>query len=142
MSVTKSVLIFNDFKSFSSIKIPFLNFFYKIVIKCLLFYDFFVRIILSKCVKRGENMPNIKSAKKRVKTDAKKKVANKNNASSMRTAIKKVKAEIKNENKELATAKFNEANKKIDKAVKAGVIKKNTAARNKSKLMKAINNIK
>ena len=55
---------------------------------------------------------------------------------------KKVKAEIKNENKELATAKFNEANKKIDKAVKAGVIKKNTAARNKSKLMKAINNIK
>ena len=76
-------------------------------------------------------MPNIKSAKKRVKTDAKKKVANKNNASSMRTAIKKVKAEIKNEN-----------NKKIDKAVKAGVIKKNTAARNKSKLMKAINNIK
>ena len=46
-------------------------------------------------------MPNIKSAKKRVKTDAKKKVANKNNASSMRTAIKKVKAEIKNENKEL-----------------------------------------
>ena len=70
-------------------------------------------------------MPNIKSAKKRVKTDAKKKVANKNNASSMR-----------------ATAKFNEANKKIDKAVKAGVIKKNTAARNKSKLMKAINNIK
>ena len=49
---------------------------------------------------------------------------------------------IKNENKELATAKFNEANKKIDKAVKAGVIKKNTAARNKSKLMKAINNIK
>ena len=42
-------------------------------------------------------MPNIKSAKKRVKTDAKKKVANKNNASSMRTAIKKVRAEIKNE---------------------------------------------
>ena len=63
-------------------------------------------------------MPNIKSAKKRVKTDAKKKVANKNNASSMRTAIKKVRAEIKNENKEVATAKFNEANKKIDKAVK------------------------
>jgi hypothetical protein len=37
----------------------------------------------------------------------------------MRTAIKKVRAEIKNENKEVATAKFNEANKKIDKAVKA-----------------------
>ena len=37
---------------------------------------------------------------------------------------------------------YNEANKKIDKAVKAGIIKKNTAARNKSKLMKAINNIK
>ena len=86
-------------------------------------------------------MPNIKSAKKRVKTDAKKKVANKNNASSMKTAIKKVKAEIKNENKELATAKFNEANKKIDKAVKAGVIKKNTAARYKSNLTKKFNQL-
>ena len=84
-------------------------------------------------------MPNIKSAKKRVKTDAKKKVANKNNASSMRTAIKKVRAEIKNENKEVATAKFNEANKKIDKAVSKGIHHKNYAAHQKSRLAKALN---
>ena len=37
---------------------------------------------------------------------------------------------------------YGNTNSKIDKAVKAGIIKKNTAARNKSKLMKAINNIK
>ena len=87
-------------------------------------------------------MPNIKSAKKRMRSSVNKTNVNTLVNSSMRTAIKKVRAEIKNENKEVATAKFNEANKKIDKAVKAGIIKKNTAARNKSKLMKAINNIK
>ena len=59
-------------------------------------------------------MPNIKSAKKRVRSNGRKEKVNTIVTSSMRTAIKKVRAEIKNENKELATAKFNEANKKID----------------------------
>lgn len=87
-------------------------------------------------------MPNIKSAKKRVKTDAKKRIQNKDNMSAMRTAIKKAKVEIKNGNTEEITNKINEANKKIDKAVKAGLIKKNKAARDKSKLMKAANKVK
>ena len=87
-------------------------------------------------------MPNIKSAKKRVKTDAKKKIQNRDNISSMRTAIKKVTKEVKQENKEQALTNLNEANKRIDKALKAGVIKKNKAAREKSKLMKAVNKIK
>ena len=84
-------------------------------------------------------MPNIKSAKKRMRSSVNKTNANTLVNSSMRTAIKKVRAEIKNENKEVATEKFNEANKKIDKAVKAGIIKKNTAARNKSRLTKKVN---
>ncbi len=87
-------------------------------------------------------MPNIKSAKKRVKTDAKKKIQNKENISGMRTAVKKAKTEIKNGNKENLVDKIKEANKKIDKALKAGLIKKNKAARDKSKLMKAANKIK
>ena len=87
-------------------------------------------------------MPNIKSAKKRVKTDAKKRIQNRNDFSSMKTAVKKAKFEINNNNKEEVVSKIKEANKKIDKALKAGLIKKNKAARDKSKLMKSANKIK
>ncbi len=87
-------------------------------------------------------MPNIKSAKKRVKTDAIKKERNKDQIASMRTANKKVRLAAKENNKELATQKLNEANKKIDKAVSKGLIKKNKAARDKSKLAKIVDNIK
>ncbi len=87
-------------------------------------------------------MPNIKSAKKRVKTDAIKKERNKDQIASMRTAIKNVKLASKEGNKALAEEKLNIANKKIDKAVKQGLIKKNKAARDKSKLNKTINEIK
>ena len=87
-------------------------------------------------------MPNIKSDKKRVKTDQIKRERNKDQITSMRTAIKKVKVSAKDENKEIAIQKLNEANKKIDKAVKSGLIHKNKAARNKSKLAKIVDNIK
>lgn len=87
-------------------------------------------------------MPNIKSAKKRVKTDALKKVRNNDNIASMRTAVKKAKKEIKNENKEQVENTLKTAIKKIDKAQSAGLIHKNKAARAKSKLMKAANNVK
>lgn len=87
-------------------------------------------------------MPNIKSAKKRVKTDAIKKVNNKNNIASMRTAIKKAKNEIKNNNKEQVESTLKTAIKKIDKALSSGLIHKNKAARAKSKLMKSANNVK
>ena len=87
-------------------------------------------------------MPNIKSAKKRVKTDAIKKERNKDKVSSMRTAIKKVKMAVKQGDKAVAEENLRAANKKIDKAVKSGLVNKNKAARDKSKLNKAINDIK
>ena len=86
-------------------------------------------------------MPNIKSAKKRVKTDAIKKVQNKNQISDMRTAIKKADALIKEESKDAKKA-VEVAVKKIDKAVSSGLIHVNKAARDKSKLMKAADKIK
>lgn len=86
-------------------------------------------------------MPNIKSAKKRVKTDAKKKIANKDKISSMRTAIKKANKEIKEGNKESVNY-VKDAVKKIDKACSKGLIKKNKAARDKSKLMSSLNKTK
>ncbi len=87
-------------------------------------------------------MPNIKSAKKRVKTDAKKRISNREDISSMRTAIKKTRNDIKNNDVKQAENNMKDAVKKIDKALKAGIIKKNKAARDKSKLMKAVNKIK
>ena len=87
-------------------------------------------------------MPNVKSAKKRVKTDAKKKVQNKDNISSMRTSIKKANAAIKEGNKETVATKLQNAIKRIDKAVAKGLIHKNKAARDKSKLMKKANEVK
>ena len=87
-------------------------------------------------------MPNIKSAKKRVKTDAVKRVRNKDKVASMRTAVKKVYALVKAGDKKAVVEAVNNANKLIDKAVKAGLVHKNKAARIKSKMDKAINNIK
>ena len=87
-------------------------------------------------------MPNIKSAKKRVKTDLVKKERNNDKIASMRTAIKKVKLSSKQGDQELALENLKLANKKIDKAVKSGLVHKNKAARDKSKLTKAVNNIK
>lgn len=80
-------------------------------------------------------MPNIKSAKKRVKTDAKKKEMNRTAIASMRTAIKKAKLAIKsNEGKDEAVKN---AIKLIDKNASNGLIHSNKAAREKSRLMKA-----
>ncbi len=87
-------------------------------------------------------MPNIKSAKKKVKTDAIKKERNNTLISSMRTAEKKVLKNVKENKKEEALNEIKLANKKIDKAAKNGLIKKNKAARDKSKLQKALNSIK
>ncbi len=87
-------------------------------------------------------MPNIKSAKKRVKTDKIKKERNKNQIADMRTAIKKVKVAVKEGNKKEITSILDTANKKIDKAVSSGLVHKNKAARDKSKLAKIVNSIK
>lgn len=84
-------------------------------------------------------MPNIKSAKKRVKVIAKKKVNNNDFRASMRTAIKNVE---KATEKTVALEKLNIAIQKIDKAVSKGLVHKNYAARQKSRLTKKVNEMK
>lgn len=80
-------------------------------------------------------MPNIKSAKKRVKVISNKHDANILKKGSMKTAIKKVEKEATLENLQTAF-------KRIDKALGQGIIKKNKAARAKSRLSKKINEAK
>ncbi len=86
-------------------------------------------------------MANIKSTKKRIKTNEKARLRNKSYKSSMRTAIKKLEQAIIDKDKDKALELYNEAGKKLDKAVTKGLAHKNYAARNKSKLMKKINNM-
>ena len=87
-------------------------------------------------------MSNIKSAKKRVITNAKKGVANTTVKSSMKTAVKKSERAIKANDKKLAEENLRVAIKRIDKAQASGIIKKNKAAREKSRLTKQTNAIK
>ncbi len=84
-------------------------------------------------------MPNIKSAKKRVLITKKNNIANNDVKSSMRTAIKKLEKAVANKEKDVKTL-FEEANAKIDKCLKANIIKDNTAARYKSRLSKMVSN--
>ncbi len=86
-------------------------------------------------------MPNIKSAKKRVKVIEVKTMRNKMVKSSLRTSIRKYEAALADGNKELAAATYREAVAKIDKAVKKGVMHKNTAARRKSRYTRLLNSI-
>ena len=86
-------------------------------------------------------MPNIKSAKKRVLITKKNSVANNDVKSTMRTAIKKLEKAVENGEKDLKGLLDN-ANAKIDKCLKANIIKDNTAARYKSRLSKMVNNNK
>ena len=80
-------------------------------------------------------MPNIKSAKKRVKVIAVKSAQNQANRSALKTQIKKANIAV-----ETGAADKNEvvreAIKKIDQAAAKGLLHKNTAARRKSALAK------
>lgn len=84
-------------------------------------------------------MPNMKNAKKAVKTTVKRKESNNNYEASMRTAIKNVEKAVVNKDKEKAEANLKIAIKKIDKAASKGIAAKNFVARNKSRLTKKVN---
>ena len=86
-------------------------------------------------------MPNIKSAKKRVKVIETKTLQNKMFKSQMRTIIKKYNAAVESGNKEEAAAAYKLAVKKIDQAAARGIIHTNKAARHKSQFTHALNNM-
>ena len=79
-------------------------------------------------------VPNIKSAKKRVKVTAKKTQINTAHKTALKTAVKKFETAVAEGDKENAKVLFNDAVKKLDKGVSQGILHKNTAARKKSQL--------
>ncbi|SDB51756.1 small subunit ribosomal protein S20 [Ruminococcaceae bacterium FB2012] len=83
-------------------------------------------------------MPNIKSAKKRVKVIQTKTLRNKMIKSDLKTALKKADAAVANGDADKAEA-VKAAIKKVDMACTKGIIHKNKAARKKSQLAKSLN---
>lgn len=83
-------------------------------------------------------MPNIKSAKKRVKVISTKTLQNKMINTQLKTQIKKANAAIDGEATDKAEV-VRVTVKKIDQAAVKGILHKNTAARKKAALVKKLN---
>ena len=85
-------------------------------------------------------MPNKDSAKKELRKTKKRVIANNRVKDTMKTMIKKNIKQVEAGEKQVAES-FNQTVKAIDKAVKKGLIKKNNAARKKSRLQKKVNSL-
>lgn len=81
----------------------------------------------------------ITSAEKRHKQDEKRRISNKRVKSSVRTAAKKVVVAAHAKDKTAAEATLKDMIKQIDTAARKGIIKKNTAARKKSRMQRLVN---
>ena len=79
-------------------------------------------------------MPNIKSAKKRVKT-----LKNKMAKTALKTTIKKFKAAVESGDKEAAKVAYAAVVKSVDQAVGKGLLHKNNAAHKKSQYTLMLN---
>ena len=86
-------------------------------------------------------MPIIKSSKKSVKTDRVKTIANNLYTKTVKNAIKNTEKAIANKDVETAKKTLAFAIKSIDKAASKGLIKPNTAAREKSRLNKKVKDL-
>ncbi|ALS00844.1 30S ribosomal protein S20 [Enterococcus silesiacus] len=82
-------------------------------------------------------MPNIESAIKRVRTNANKNAQNSSQKNAMRTAIKKFEDAVA-AGADNVDALYTEAIKAVDMAETKGLIHKNKASRDKSRLSKKV----
>lgn len=87
-------------------------------------------------------MPNIKSSKKAVKVIAKKTENNHELKARVKNLIKNCDIAIKSGDKEKATTLFNDVKTNIDKAVSKGLMKSNTADRQKKRLSSKLKEMK
>jgi small subunit ribosomal protein S20 len=83
-------------------------------------------------------MPTTKSAKKRLKQSEARRLRNRATKSSLKTQIKKVTDAAASKDTSKAESEYRLATKKLDRAGARGVIHKNTAARQKSRLSRLL----
>ena len=86
-------------------------------------------------------MANIKSQKKRIITAEKARVRNKAVRSELKTAIKKVRKAVEEEDAQAAQELANKAGRLLDKAASKGIIHKNQAAQRKSGAQRLVNTL-
>lgn len=84
-------------------------------------------------------MPNIKSAKKRVKVTEVKNLRNRIIKSQVKTAFKKFETAVLSGDKQTAQSEYSQAVKAVDMAASKGVVHKNTANRYKSRMAIRLN---
>ena len=87
-------------------------------------------------------MANIKSSKKAIKVIAKKTENNHELKATVKNNIKNTDKAISANDKEKAASLLKDTQKNIDRAVSKGLMKKNTAAREKSRLNQKVKNMK
>ncbi len=86
-------------------------------------------------------MANLKSSKKRIKTNIKRQQRNMSAKTSIKTIVKNVEQAIAEGDLGSAKARYSEAVSALNSAVAKNIMKKNTASRKKSQLAKRINAI-
>ncbi len=84
-------------------------------------------------------MANIKSAIKRARQNTKRRDLNSYYRTTARTFVRRAKEQIEENELDTAAETVRLASKALDKAAQKGIIKRNNAARRKSRLMKALN---
>lgn len=82
-----------------------------------------------------------KSAEKRNRQNEKRRIANKQTKSSIRTAAKKITAAAQGKDKAAAEAALQVMISEIDTAARKGIVKKNAAARKKSRMQRLVNTL-
>ncbi|MFM2357770.1 MAG: hypothetical protein RJA61_507 [Candidatus Parcubacteria bacterium] len=87
-------------------------------------------------------MPIIRSAKKALRASARKRVYNLRRKDAVVGSLKTVKKLVEEKKKDEARKALSLAYKALDKAVKTGLLKANTASRKKSRLSRVVKNIK
>ena len=86
-------------------------------------------------------MANTKSAIKRIRRISKQTVVNKSRKSRFKNAIKKMNSILEQKNKKDALAFLPKLNSELMKIAKTGIIKKENASRNISRITKKINSL-
>ena len=86
-------------------------------------------------------MANIKSQKKRILTNERRRLRNKSVKSSLHTAIRAFRAAAADGDKDKATELLASTSRKLDKAASKAVIHKNQAANKKSALAQSLNKL-
>jgi small subunit ribosomal protein S20 len=84
-------------------------------------------------------MANIKSQRKRILTNEKRRVRNRDARTALKTYIKRFNTALASEDTELAQTEFATASRALDKAVSKGFIHRNNAANKKSSMALRLN---